>query len=418
MLESSIILNIQESCKHPCGQRSLNSLISLINFTKGIPLFKDLIEKQGKNTHVAICQYLLFESFGPQQYIFKHGDIGNKFYILISGTVSIEIPINDSGRTTYKEVMTFTSGGSFGELALESSKPRSASALSKTSTNLLVLLQKDYHRLIQRFVTEKKNEMVIFLQSLPAFSKVNKLALSKLTYNIVENSYRKAQFLFREGDSSKNIFIIRNGEFKVRKSILKPDSAYGIKKIKRTELHTAKVLGEGAMVGEEDTLNKRPHSYSCICNSETAKVYSVSVADFLMRITAEQPLQYLRSNLQEKIKFLDSWKNMRSSLDNMFYNEPFVERKKIKKNSDGQSVAKLNRIMSERKKLGTSNGHRFSVEINGSQSRNIFSQMPTSKNQLVLPDKHRTSSLLVSEIAVDPIKSVQNKLSRKRLFNL
>ena len=307
MIELKSLGKIKDICKTPCGQRQGSDIKCLVELTKEIKLFRELIAKQGEAYHAACCQYLFYESFEEREYIFRHGDIGNKFYIILQGVVGIEIPITDSGHRTFTEIMTYTSGSSFGELALESSKPRSASAFCKDFTHCLVLLKADYSRLMQRIVTEKKNEMTYFLQSLPIFQKVNKLALAKLTYNVREKVFTKGQFLFIEGEPAKEIFIVHDGECKLSKKVERhTKSLGGIRKINRSCVHTAKKLGKGAMIGEEDILKKLPHSYSCICCSNIVTVYSIPAVEFFIRITADQPLQYLKNISEEKVRFLES----------------------------------------------------------------------------------------------------------------
>lgn len=344
---------IRDICKKYGGQRLPNDVRILMDFTKDIKLFKDLTQKQGENSHYTCCQYLLYEYFNPQTYIFRHGEIGTKFYIILSGLVSIELPQSEGSQMAYTEVMTFTAGSSFGELALENSKPRSASAISKTPCHLLVLLKKDYTRLIQKIVTDKKNEMTFFLQSLPAFEKLNKVALSKLTYNIKEASFTRGQNIFIEGEQAKEIFIVRDGECKLCKSIAKPPLSMNVKKIIRRQLHTAKRLGKGSMIGEDDVFNKTARTYTCICASTTATVYVIPSIDFFNRITAEQPLRYLKRVSKDKKRFLDGWAGFRESLDEIFtIKQAEVAKIKVKHTSlDVNNIDRLNQAVTERKIL-------------------------------------------------------------------
>ena len=359
MLNSEILPRIREICKHPCGQRLSGDIKFLMSVTKEIKLFKDLIQKQGEYYHSLCCQYLLYEYVESHEYIFKQGDIGNKYYILLSGQVSIEISSNESGHRSIMEIMTYTSGTSFGELALESSKPRSASAFCKTPSHLLALTKIDYSRLMQRIVTDKKNEMTDFLQSLPAFQKVNRLALSKLTYNIVEKNFTKGQYLFREGDEAREILIIFSGECKLCKSLNKPSSSTGMRKACRSTVHTAKRIGRGAMIGEEDIFKKVPHSYSCICSSDALIVYSIPSREFFTRITAEQPLRYLREVSDEKCRFFESWTNVRSSLDLIF-----VNRKLEKAPVEVDPMMRLNSAITHRKFMTESHSKGFIDNFN------------------------------------------------------
>lgn len=394
MLSKEAILKIQSICKSYPGYRQQPDLQYLMSVTQEIKLFKDLCKKQGENAHISCCNYLFYEFIPANQYVFRYGDPGTKFYILLSGAVTIEIPINDSGQITFTEIMTFTSGSSFGELALENSKTRTASALCKSDSHFLILLKKDYSALIQRLVNEKKNEMVYFLQSLPLFQRLNKLSLSKLIYNIREKSYQRGQFIFYEGDPAKEIFIIHEGECKLRKNIVKPGSSCSIRKVQYTRMHTAKRICKGSIVGEDDVIRKNPHSYSCICASDFVSLYIIPAADFFIRITAEQPLKYLKQTSKEKKRFLDNWTSNRNSLDSIFVqSQPFTEsKKKVAKMGliRFDNIEKLNNAVTERRKLLSRNSP---ITINDS----LFNQALLNQSQPIHKKTMSTSTLLIPD---------------------
>ena len=269
--------------------------------------------------------------------------------------MGIEVPVTDSGQITFTEIMIFHSGSAFGELALETSRPRSASAICKEDSHFLVLMKKDYSNLMQKLVTDKKNEMIYFLQSLPAFQKLNKLAISKLTYNIREINFVKGQIVFDEGEPAKEIYIIHDGECKLSKGIVKPSTSSGIRKVNCRRMHTAKRIGKGSMIGEDDVFNKNPHSYACVCSSDYLSLYVIPAVDFFARITAEQPLKYLKSVSKEKKKFLENWCSFRNSLDKILVRgKNFTEKEaevKINIFEKFSNIEKLNSAVTERKKL-------------------------------------------------------------------
>jgi signal-transduction protein with cAMP-binding, CBS, and nucleotidyltransferase domain len=45
-----------------------------------------------KEDLVALINMMKFESFNPIEDVITHGDIGNKFYIIIKGVVSVHVP--------------------------------------------------------------------------------------------------------------------------------------------------------------------------------------------------------------------------------------------------------------------------------------------------------------------------------------
>lgn len=57
--------------------------------------------------------------------------------------------------------------------------------------------------------------MIDFLQNIPLFSYWSRISLEKLLYKIEKKSFIKNQFVIREGEPIKEIYIIRSGEFEV-----------------------------------------------------------------------------------------------------------------------------------------------------------------------------------------------------------
>ena len=82
----------------------------------------------------------------PGQPVFRQGDRASAFYVVRSGTVHIESEHPDSGDT---EVLTVLErGDSFGELALLTSTPRSATARATTETELFEIDESTFDRLL------------------------------------------------------------------------------------------------------------------------------------------------------------------------------------------------------------------------------------------------------------------------------
>jgi CRP-like cAMP-binding protein len=86
--------------------------------------------------------------------IFRFGEIGDLFYIVLSGAVGVQVPTEKklietssknskkrsrgSDRMTMMEVAELTTGTSFGELALINSKPRAATIICKETPTELI----------------------------------------------------------------------------------------------------------------------------------------------------------------------------------------------------------------------------------------------------------------------------------------
>jgi len=75
----------------------------------------------------------------------EEGRIGTEFFLIVSGTAAVT--------REGKKVATLGPGSYFGELALLDRKPRSASVVSETDMDLLVLSQRQFNSLLESVPT-------------------------------------------------------------------------------------------------------------------------------------------------------------------------------------------------------------------------------------------------------------------------
>jgi CRP-like cAMP-binding protein len=75
--------------------------------------------------------------------LMREGDTGHEFFVLVNGTVGIE----RGGR----RIRSIEPGDYFGEIALLSEGPRTATATSESPATLLVLGHREFHSLMDQF---------------------------------------------------------------------------------------------------------------------------------------------------------------------------------------------------------------------------------------------------------------------------
>ncbi|MCY9658982.1 Crp/Fnr family transcriptional regulator [Paenibacillus chondroitinus] len=117
----------------------------MLDYIKKVPLFARLNENQQK----ALAEICIRRSYKGNTVLFSEKEIGNVFYMVVSGSVKI-FTTGSSGEE--KILSICKSGESFGELSLIDGKPRSASAqtlencvlLSMTAQNFLELLRNHF----------------------------------------------------------------------------------------------------------------------------------------------------------------------------------------------------------------------------------------------------------------------------------
>ena len=102
------------------------------------------------------CAYITYEHYKENEYIFRAGDIGDKFYILLQGEASVLVPEKTEGNALFKEIFVYRDGGSFGDLALTEGKTRAATIKTKKRCHLAVLDKNSYQRILSNLMKKKK----------------------------------------------------------------------------------------------------------------------------------------------------------------------------------------------------------------------------------------------------------------------
>jgi CRP-like cAMP-binding protein len=81
-------------------------------------------------------------AFSPGETIFSQGDIGDKLYFIVSGKVTIQR--GGTGPEGDQEVAVLGAGDVFGEIALVSDQPRTATAVATTRVRVWEILKADF----------------------------------------------------------------------------------------------------------------------------------------------------------------------------------------------------------------------------------------------------------------------------------
>ena len=86
--------NVIELIQIPSIKRTKSDIKTIQNYlVNNIDYFKKMSEESDENERIGkIIQILNYESFKKDEYIIKFGEIGDKFYILLSGSVNIYKP--------------------------------------------------------------------------------------------------------------------------------------------------------------------------------------------------------------------------------------------------------------------------------------------------------------------------------------
>lgn len=111
---------------------------------KKVPFFRTL----GKDGIGFVVERLKFKPFGNDEVICKAGDPGDKMWIIINGSVKVVVTSEEGEE---KVIADLHSGDYFGEMALLTGEPRSASVITTEPSEMFILNKSDFDLIVERF---------------------------------------------------------------------------------------------------------------------------------------------------------------------------------------------------------------------------------------------------------------------------
>ena len=114
----------------------------LNNLLRRVPLFAGLTDGDLRD----IARAAIAVSVEADSFVFREGDAGDALYVVEDGSLEAVL---DAGRASERILTTFTAGDFFGEMALLTGEPRSASVRCTSAARLLRVGQRDFNELVQ-----------------------------------------------------------------------------------------------------------------------------------------------------------------------------------------------------------------------------------------------------------------------------
>ena len=166
-------------------------------------LFAELVDED--MTRIVDCMRPTFGSEGET--IIREGDLGDLFYCLESGTA-------DASVTGVGNVMTYTSGGCFGELALIYNSPRAATVVAVTECKLWALDLKTFRTILASTSSSQMVRRCGFLKKCTFLDGLNNEQVGKLASAFDSVTFEDGAVIVSQGDVADSFFIIEDGTVK------------------------------------------------------------------------------------------------------------------------------------------------------------------------------------------------------------
>ncbi|KAL0050057.1 hypothetical protein WJX82_003639 [Trebouxia sp. C0006] len=244
-----------------------NANVEIVKATKS-PAVIDLLDSATQNnllfehmlkaTKQAIFDSMTSLEVAAGSTIIKQGDTDAKtFYVLGLGTCEVLLQKPEWGKEA-RQVLTYESGSSFGELALLYSAPRAATVRAVTACQLWVMDRAVYVTLKQRHqrqMTEDKRKAVSQVPMLAVLSQEHKEIIAE-ALEVVELA--AGQNVYMQGDTGSCFYIIKEGCVTCTKTtdptkppavfILNAGQFFGERALLKDEVRAASVTAKSGVV--------------------------------------------------------------------------------------------------------------------------------------------------------------------------
>ena len=207
----------------PKKERSRKKLEAVVDFISQLKFFNAF--KNDPELMMEIASEVELTSYEKGDFIFEEGNIGEHFYMILDGEVSIvKCKKKEDGEIISTNVLVrLFRGYTFGETALESKGGvRSAGALASQPTHLLGLHVNIYIKIVQTYKEAIRQEVRLVLSSCPAFSELAPEALTTLAKDAIVRSFNSNKEILKTGEASKYLYIVKHGLVKVIKKLKRP----------------------------------------------------------------------------------------------------------------------------------------------------------------------------------------------------
>jgi len=138
------------------------------------------------------------------------GDSGDYFYVVESGLYEVWKTL--SGQKAQTKVFQYHHKGAFGELALMYNAPRAATVKAVTNGVLWAVDRSTFRHIIVGCTAKKRGKYDQFLQKVPLLKDSSDELRAQIADILETVSYKKGEFVVREGDDAEHFYFVVEGE--------------------------------------------------------------------------------------------------------------------------------------------------------------------------------------------------------------
>lgn len=202
---------ISDILKIPALKRSTDQDATLIKWLMSV---WGLAAAMGFKRCASMFKEFKYSVFQPGEDIIREGERGLTFYIIISGSTLVQ-------KESLGVVGQLGKGKSFGEIALTQGKDlRTATVTAQTRVEVLSLHKDDYDYFVRDLQEMERRENFQILSQCKLFKAWPKGKVEKLCNTCVRKVFEPGDYIFRQGDSPDDLFVVVEGSVNIFKELI------------------------------------------------------------------------------------------------------------------------------------------------------------------------------------------------------
>lgn len=242
-----IVHTLEEALEAPEGKPEPGALPK-------IPLFSDLPQ----DAFIALFEQCPLRRFEPGQLVIEQGSKGDSFFVICAGSASVFRTDGDARR----DLATLQEGTFFGEMALLSDSPRTASVEAAAEDTQLLEISADtlkalsaQHPTVAAALKKFYRQRLLsnLMATAPLFKPFTKGDRRELVAKFKAREVKRGEVLIAEGQASDGLYVVLAGEVEV------------LVRGKRVA-----TLKEGEVFGEMSLLTRKPGSATVAASKRTS----------------------------------------------------------------------------------------------------------------------------------------------------
>jgi len=157
------------------------------------------------------------KNYNPGEFVIKQGESGDCLFIVEKG--DLECYKRFGNDTNDKLLKVYSSGDSFGELALLYNAPRAASVKAKTKSILWSLDRETFNYIVKDASMKKREKYEKFLKSVEILSTIDGYEIYQICDALKTCSFKDGDYVIKEGEMGDVFYIIEEGKAAATKTI-------------------------------------------------------------------------------------------------------------------------------------------------------------------------------------------------------